>query len=98
MLFPYSTKLTYYVEIMILIHTSLALPAQSFFRSYFMESSLIFAGSFYHFIPALVLSIIPFASCSLSSQMAGDGIGGFASAAIVTYLLLSITSIQVISS
>ena len=30
--------------------------------------------------------------------MADDGIGGFASAAIITYILLSITSIQVLSS
>ena len=83
--FPCLTKLTYYVEIMIQITTSLTSPPQNFIRSYLLESSVIFAGSFYHFIPALVLSIMPFASYGLGHQMADNRIGGFASGAIVAY-------------
>ena len=78
-------KFAYYFEIMIQIITSLTSPPQNFIRSYLLESSLIFAGSFYHFIPALVLSIMPFASYSLGNLMAYDRIGGFASGAIVFY-------------
>ena len=85
MLFPCLNKLVYYIEIMIQITSSLTSPPQNFIRSYLLESSLIFAGSFYHFIPALALSIMPFASYSLSYQMADDGISGFTSAAIVAY-------------
>ena len=85
MFFPCLTKLTYYVEIMIQITTSLTSPSQNFIRSYLLESSLIFAGSFYHFIPALVLSITPFASYSLGNLMADDQIGSFATGSIFIY-------------